>query len=800
MQTLQAPTPPTPPTPAPVPWIAAITPVALAVVMAVIFRQALALIMGLVGPAMVLGSWFESRRQASRSHERATEEYAKAHAEYLRDVEGVRSREKTDALALLPSLLEAASQPLWRRSALTERGCRIGLGFSEFPEGHPLWGHPGLAGMPRVLDVTQNVALVGEESCSGVWRTLAVGWALAHGLTLRADEHGELPTHVIGAAEAHWVATLEDVPEQCRIVVVCSDKPTVEVKHSGVPSFSVIPDELSIAEAVWILRRFLALDESPEPDPSHDISAQGRLWFQLSDTSPTWDLVREGPHAVVWGATGSGKSVTVTALVGSLVARYPPENVVCVLIDFKGGAGLRALQDLPHTIGSITDIEGSGASRALTGLHCELLRREKILHAHGVTDVADLDPSVHCPRLVVVIDEAAWLLTTFPEFQPALADVLARGRSLGVHVIISTQRVTGVLSAAMMANISLRICGRVPDEQDALTWIPDLGPSLRAGIRHGEPGEVILAGASAPPSLHRVESRLPRHREAPPSSWRVWADPLPAVVSFSKDVWGIADDVPAQSHRPLERHEAPPGSTLVIGDPARGKTQTLATLAALQAQPLKAPGDPLLLWRWWRDVHNEATVVLDDADVTLARAGTDGAHLLLEMLDSHSGMLLMSSRPESAHHRALARLCQDTLVLGVAKAEVRGALGGGSSLAPGRARYREEDIQCAYPAPVLADAKVPWSVPGSSGCVVTRSPQSWSSAPLALVLSPEELARRWQEVVDCEEIILDRISPVEVRGATLGRIHPPPLPVPDDVVLVWRKEQFDVARRAWWRD
>ncbi|MEL0274101.1 MAG: hypothetical protein VW960_06090, partial [Pontimonas sp.] len=198
MQTLQAPTPPTPPTPAPVPWIAAITPVALAVVMAVIFRQALALIMGLVGPAMVLGSWFESRRQASRSHERVTEEYAKAHAEYLRDVEGVRSREKTDALAILPSLLEAASQPLWRRSALTERGCRIGLGFAEFPEGHPLWGHPGLAGMPRVLDVTQNVALVGEESCSGVWRTLAVGWALAHGLTLRADEHGELPAHVIG--------------------------------------------------------------------------------------------------------------------------------------------------------------------------------------------------------------------------------------------------------------------------------------------------------------------------------------------------------------------------------------------------------------------------------------------------------------------------------------------------------------------------------------------------------------------------------------------------------------------------
>ena len=209
---MQAPAPPIAPTTAPLPWIAAITPVALAVVMAVIFRQALALIMGLVGPAMVLGSWFESRRQASRAHERAREKYAQAHAEHLREIESLRSREKTHALTLLPSLLEATSQPLWRRSALTERGCRIGLGFAEFPEGHPLWGHPGLAGMPRVLDTTENIALVGDDSSSGVWRTLAVGWALAHGLTLRVDGQGELPTQVIGAAEAHWVATLEDVP------------------------------------------------------------------------------------------------------------------------------------------------------------------------------------------------------------------------------------------------------------------------------------------------------------------------------------------------------------------------------------------------------------------------------------------------------------------------------------------------------------------------------------------------------------------------------------------------------------
>jgi len=89
--------------------------------------------------------------------------------------------------------------------------------------------------------------------------------------------------------------------------------------------------------------------------------------------------VREGPHAVVWGATGSGKSVTVTAMVARLAMRYPPERLVCVLIDFKGGAGLRVLERLPHTVGSITDMDGPSVARALTGLHAELLRREKIL-------------------------------------------------------------------------------------------------------------------------------------------------------------------------------------------------------------------------------------------------------------------------------------------------------------------------------------------------------------------------------------------------------------------------------------
>ena len=117
-------------------------------------------------------------------------------------------------------------------------------------------------------------------------------------------------------------------------------------------------------------------------------------------------------------------------------------------------------------------------------------------------------------------------------------------------------------------------------------------------------------------------------------------------------------------------------------------------------------------------------------------------------------------------------------MLAVAKAEVREVLGGVASTIPGRARYREETLQMARGAVALVEEASPRLIPDSGACVITRSPESWAGAPIALVLSPEELARRWNEVSDRSDIILDGVSPSDMRGATLGRIHPPPLPIP----------------------
>ena len=788
-------------TPAPLPWVAALTPLVFAIVMAVILQQVLALMMGFIGPAMVLGSWWESRRQARMATSAAEDTYALECESHASAVSFARNRERSRALGALPPLHEALGDPLWRRQALVERGVRVGTGWAEVPPGHELAGTGALPGMPCVVDPRENIALVGDENSVDIWRTVALSWILASPARSSHGDSGNLPRQIQGLSEATWVSRLEDVPEDCTVVLVDSGRPTIDLRRAGVDTISIAPDRLSASGALWALQMTGSLEAGSEPRAVPDYARRDQLWCSLSDTSAPWDLVAQGPHTVVWGATGSGKSVTVTTLVQRVLHRYSPQDVVCVLIDFKGGAGLRGLLTFPHTIGAITDMEGRSVSRALAGLHAELLRREKVLHQEGVIDIALLDPSVLLPRLIVCIDEAAWLLATFPDFGSALSDLLARGRSLGIHVVLSTQRVSGVLTHAMMANVSLRICGRVGDESDALTWIPDLTGSQRARVRHMPPGEVLIAGATLRPELaHTVPPTLepPGHPQSP---WRVFADPLPERLSLTPECWALVDDLPAGVHRQLSRTDAPPGSILVVGDSGTGRTTALLTLAAVFSDGARAPSEPLVLWLWWAEnALANSRIVMDDADLILRRAGREGAQFLLELWEEGSAILLLSCAPGTPYLRSLSRLARDECVLPGGNPEARPGLTKSDSAVPGRAHYRGEMIQIASGALQIDSSEVTLTAPSSGAIVVTRNPTSWEGAPVVRVVSPEELAREWWEVSAGEEIVLDRVSHLDIRGASAGRIHPPPLPVPEGYLLVWCAGRFSLTSRVWWKD
>lgn len=205
------------------------------------------------------------------------------------------------------------------------------------------------------------------------------------------------------------------------------------------------------------------------------------------DGDVTIDLFGDGPHALVAGTTGSGKSILLQTWLLAMALEHPPRRLRFVLIDFKGGATFAPLEDLPHTDSVLDDFDSATAFRALVSVRAEITRRERLLADHGCSDVLELeDPP---PRLVVVIDEFHALMATHPKAADLLEHLTALGRSLGVHLILATQRPLGVVTAHMKANINIRVCLRVRDDADSFDVI---GVSDAAQLPLDSPGAACL--------------------------------------------------------------------------------------------------------------------------------------------------------------------------------------------------------------------------------------------------------------------------------------------------------------------
>ncbi|MEJ5946177.1 FtsK/SpoIIIE domain-containing protein [Pseudokineococcus basanitobsidens] len=185
------------------------------------------------------------------------------------------------------------------------------------------------------------------------------------------------------------------------------------------------------------------------------------------------DLDADGPHALVAGTTGSGKSELLRTLVLSLALHHAPEDLSFVLVDYKGGAAFAGVAALPHVAGLVTDLDHRLTARALRSLGAEVARRERLLRRAGASDLADYrrrrradDPVLG--RLVLVVDEFRVLVEELPGFVDGLVRLAAVGRSLGLHLVLATQRPAGVVGADVAANVNLRVALRVRDEHDSL--------------------------------------------------------------------------------------------------------------------------------------------------------------------------------------------------------------------------------------------------------------------------------------------------------------------------------------------
>ncbi|GGV26858.1 FtsK/SpoIIIE domain-containing protein [Streptomyces spectabilis] len=243
------------------------------------------------------------------------------------------------------------------------------------------------------------------------------------------------------------------------------------------------------------------------------------------------DLRKDGPHGLIAGTTGSGKSELLQTIVAALAVANTPENMTFVLVDYKGGSAFKDCVKLPHTVGMVTDLDAHLVERALESLGAELKRREHILadaDAKDIEDYQDLvrrDPArTPVPRLLIVIDEFASMVRDLPDFVTGLVNIAQRGRSLGIHLLLATQRPSGVVSPEIRANTNLRIALRVTDggESSDVIDAPEAGH-----ISKSTPGRayVRLGHASLVPfQSGRVGGRRPG--AADPRALAPWVDEL----------------------------------------------------------------------------------------------------------------------------------------------------------------------------------------------------------------------------------------------------------------------------------
>ncbi len=376
------------------------------------------------------------------------------------------------------------------------------------------------------------------------------------------------------------------------------------------------------------------------------------------------DLVGGGPHAIVAGTTGSGKSEFLLAWLAALARCHPPSRVAFLLVDFKGGAAFEPINALPHVTGIVTDLDATEAERAVSSLRAELRHREMVLRTERARDIAELADDVELARLVIVIDEFQAMIDRFPGLGAVIADIAARGRSLGVHLILASQRPNGVVREQVTANCPIRVSLRVMQRADSIAVV---GTDAAASIRADLPGRGIIdVGDGMPIAFHsaRVDARSLEHLRRTgidqPAARRPWVGPLPSIVSpTALDLaaasarlergaleLGLVDEPERQRHgvlswSPLDGH------LLVAGAPGSGRSTALAAVAraAARQEPrvpvVQLEGPASAQWDLLSSVRRQLglrgtpmLLLIDDLDVRFRDWPDDHRHAALMAIDT----------------------------------------------------------------------------------------------------------------------------------------------------------------------
>ena len=284
-----------------------------------------------------------------------------------------------------------------------------------------------------------------------------------------------------------------------------------------------------------------------DPSASTKSPAQLRACLGVGSSGQAWvDLVADGPHALVVGTTGAGKSELLTSWLVQLAWAHSPSALQLILVDYKGGTCLGPLKRLPHCVDLLTDLEPAATARAIEAISAQLRRREQILRESNCKDITEYEQLRHhqpslapLARMLVVVDEFATLAASQEELLEHLLRLAAQGRSLGMHLILATQHPHGALSTSITANAALRVCLRMLDASEGAPLLGhgDLPDLPRA------PGFLCLStqrghfrcpyAGTAQESAVWIDACVKAAQTLPPCQ-SPWLAPPPANLSFNQ--------------------------------------------------------------------------------------------------------------------------------------------------------------------------------------------------------------------------------------------------------------------------
>lgn len=891
---IPAPRLPEAPPPYRFPLVATIAPVVASVAIWLLTSSPFALVFAALGPLTAVASLADARLGSRRTARREAARFA-ADADAVRSL--VRERhaiERAELEEAAPAARAVLDSDPRRWSAAADEPVLVALGVGtarsrtvvETPAGASGDVASTLRGIadeadvleraPIVVDARLGIGIVGPEPLAaavaravsvGIGRVLSPG---GHWCARSGDPWMPAPPHPGGPAPAVpgrslafgardepavvalvAIAQTEDgLPPGCRIVVRIGAEGGSVVRHPDRDARRPLRCEvLSLAQAArWTSRAAEEAARAGMVVDGRDLPSlvplapllEGGAGAPLECTPAidaagpvTLDLVAQGPHAIVGGTTGSGKSELLVSWVLAMAAAHPPDRVTFLLVDFKGGAAFAPLRRLPHTVGIVTDLDEAGAARALASLRAELRHRERRIVDAGARDIEQI-PGL--PRLVIIVDEFAAMIAEQPDLHAVFADLAARGRALGVHLVLCTQRPTGVVRDAVLANADLRISLRVNNRADSAAIV---GSDAAASLPPEARGRAVLALAGAEPRIAQfalasaadVDAVIARWPGAAPPR-RPWLEPLPALVTRHEvDSGGFAlVDLPDEQRRATATWGEADGHVLVLGAARSGKSTALAALAAGSAEWI--PRDPAAAWDAIARLETAAdrVVVLDDADSVLARLPTEYRTALGDRL----GMLLrdgprrgirfaIAAQRLTADLQPLSALMPSRLYLAHSSRQEIVLAGGEAAdfrtgLPPGGGSWRGDRVQVvAVTVPSTDEPPRVAELGDGPIALVTHRPSlalerlggrgvplgdaadpvAAATGDAVIVADPEEWQSRWGAIAALRpvaQLLFDGCSTAEFRALTRLRELPPP--IDGYPALCWRLEPDSTVVRV----